>query len=560
MKHKINPLSIITFIFCFPLFAQQSTPTFVYVDMLEKVLPDRVYFVDTPAQLDVCRGEQANFQFVVRHTETLDSCAVRVLWDNPKLTEKLSVKTGFVGFVRVGRSIPTPGYDQLFSASGYYPDPIREVSFINVKPGLPQPIIVSVKVPEDMAPGKYTGTVVLSGKSAGKAVEQRHSFSLTVYAVNVPQTLWVTNWFDCNQRHIRLLQGGDSVQSFTPVYWEYLRLFAKQMKEYRQNVVLINTLDLVSFTQQGSRYKFNFSRFDSVVTVFQQEQTLGKIESGHIARRESTWETPFVVAVPVLSGGKKEYLWKPVTEPEVKQFYSQYIPALLQHLKEKKLNDKFLQHLADEPIPSNANSYAAIAKFIKSLAPELLIIEACHSKDVDEQVDVWVPQLDFYHKDYDFYRWQQTFKNKEVWFYTCLAPQGNYANRFIQQPLLKTRLVHWINYRFGATGYLHWGLNAWGNNPFDETSGVIPEAGNYMPAGDAYIIYPGNKKIESSLRNEAMRDGIIDYELLKLAEKKHPEKVKEIARQLVYRFDWYDMSVAGFREKRKMLLQLLTQQ
>ena len=85
------------------------------------------------------------------------------------------------------------------------------------------------------------------------------------------------------------------------------------------------------------------------------------------------------------------------------------------------------------------------------------------------------------------------------------------------------------------------------------------ESGNVLPGGDAWIVYPGYKKVYPSIRQEAMRDGIFDYELLRMLEEKHPDKAKELARQVVYRFDLYDMNVYAFREKRKEILGLLSE-
>jgi len=218
----------------------------------------------------------------------------------------------------------------------------------------------------------------------------------------------------------------------------------------------------------------------------------------------------------------------------------------------------YLQHVCDEPESGNEKSYGEIAAYLKQLAPGIKTIDAVHSHGVNNTVDVWVPQLDFFNTDYDFYK-ERKAAGDEIWFYTCLAPQGDYANRFIELPLIKTRILHWINFRFGATGYLHWGWNFWSQDPLNETSGIIPEAGNIMPGGDAFITYPGKGKILSSIRLEAMRDGIVDYELLKMLETKKPEEAKEICRQVVYQFDKYDTDVKSFREKRKLILELLTE-
>lgn len=215
-----------------------------------------------------------------------------------------------------------------------------------------------------------------------------------------------------------------------------------------------------------------------------------------------------------------------------------------------------MQHIADEPIKSNSDVYISMSSFVKKLAPNLRIVDACHTKDLDNQIDVWVPQLNYLHKDFDFYQAQQA-KGKEVWYYTCVWPQGEYANRYIQQPLIKTRLLHWINYKYNINGYLHWGLNFWrGDNPLIETAAIQPD-GLVLPAGDAWVVYPYKNHLVPSIRLEAMRDGIVDYELLRLLEKKDPEQARRLTNQLVYDFDKYDTDIVHFRAIRKQLLQAL---
>ena len=56
-----------------------------------------------------------------------------------------------------------------------------------------------------------------------------------------------------------------------------------------------------------------------------------------------------------------------------------------------------------------------------------------------------------------------------------------------------------------------------------------------------------------------MRDGIVDHELLSMLGEKNPEEAAELARQVVYRFDYYDMSINAFRQKRQRILTLLSE-
>ena len=82
-----------------------------------------------------------------------------------------------------------------------------------------------------------------------------------------------------------------------------------------------------------------------------------------------------------------------------------------------------------------------------------------------------------------------------------------YPNRFIDYPLIKVRLMHWFNWRYKLSGYLHYGFNRWTKNPFADTE-------ESAPAGDRFIIYPGKNGPMNSIRWEMSRESIEDYEYL----------------------------------------------
>jgi hypothetical protein len=249
----------------------------------------------------------------------------------------------------------------------------------------------------------------------------------------------------------------------------------------------------------------------------------------------------------------------PISDPAAQEFYKAFLPALNMHLKERGWDKIYMQHLADEPIEENIKSYTEIAAFVRKLVPEFRFIEACHSKNLGDVLDIWVPQLDYMDRDYEFYN-KQNKKGKEAWFYTCLSPKGEYVNRFIELPLLKTRYMHWVNFKYDIPGYLHWGLNYWrGEDPFGEQTDIQYEGGQILPGGDSWIIYPKDGKLFSSIRYDAMRDGIVDYELFRMLEKKDSVKAKELVNKVIYKFDRYDNNIEAFRAHRRNLMELLSQ-
>jgi len=96
---------------------------------------------------------------------------------------------------------------------------------------------------------------------------------------------------------------------------------------------------------------------------------------------------------------------------------------------------------------------------------------------------------------------------------------GALMNKTVDVPLIDTRLMHWLNYRYQLKGYLHWGFNAWTDDPWEAPG---------LHRGDGWHVYPKRDGLLDSLRWEQMRDGLQDYECLWLLE----DKIRQIAASL----------------------------
>jgi hypothetical protein len=533
---------------------------FQAVDPLEKVFREIAFIPAVEPEADVARGENASFQFVVRGSGPILDLKAEAAEFRSDAGRLPAAEIGYVGYIHVGRTPEDPSRDRLYNLSGYYPDPILETAPRVLPPQTTQAIWVSVAVPKDAPPGSYRGALTVTGSLDRQAFKLTKTCTVRVYPPVIDKTrLWVTNWFATDQDRLALLNGGSKVEPYSDKYWELIRVIARKMAAYRQNVVLISPLQLASYASDSGRLKIDFARFDRTVEIFMAEGAIGRIEGGHIGGRAGAWESPFVVSVPETAGDKTEFKSYPISDERARNFYSQFLPALVSHLDEKGWSDIYIQHLADEPTTDNFASYVEIADFFRQYAPRMKFIEACHTTNLAGMLGVWVPQLNYFDTDNAFYK-ERAAKGDEVWFYTCVFPQGAYANRFIELPLIKTRLLHWINFRYDSPGYLHWGLNYWSADPFGEASRVQTEGGLVLPAGDSWIVYPAAGKLLSSIRLEAMRDGIVDHELLCRLEAKRPDDARELARQLVYSFTLYDTDIPGFREKRRAILKMLSEE
>lgn len=550
LVRQVAPLFLCAF---FAAVAAESTLRVWPVDPLIKVFPDLEPGPAEPARAEVARGEHASVQVVVRSDSALAGLRAEVSdLERSEARDVLRPRPPrFVGYVPVDRPTQKPSSDQLRKPPAEYPDPLIEATAIDVPAGRAQPVWITVPIPTRTPPGTYRGTLQLAGTSDGQTVRLEQPIELEVYpAVVGASRLWVTDWFAMHWPHLEIQPQPESDE-----YYALLRRYARNLADHRHNVALISPLGLARFAVgPDGKLAVDFGRFDRWVQIFKEEGVIGRIEGGHIGGRKAGWDSEFVVTIHQVKDGKAVSDQVDPASPEADAFYARFLPALVTHLESRGWLDSYLQHLADEPIPGNISSYRAMAALARKYAPRLRIIEACHTKDLVGAIDVWVPQLNYLHADLAHYQARQR-AGDEVWFYTCVFPQGEYANRFIEQPLLKTRLLHWINFRYGVTGYLHWGYNHWtADSPFTHTTrahGGPP----YLPAGDPWIVYPGRDGPLDSIRFEAMRDGIADYELLSLLAANDPDAAQRLARAHVLEFDRYRMDVAQFRATRRALLQ-----
>jgi len=533
-----------------------STDLNVWVaDPLTKILPSMTAPANAAKSvvIDAVRNEYESGQIVVTPSVSIEkltaSCGPVTGPDGPKP----QVTPHFVGYVPVQRNtIDTPP-EHLIGPPGDFPDPLLEDRSVPVEAGKNRSIWLTVYVPKGANPGVYSASVEINADGAAASVP----IEITVHPFTLPdaRTLHITNWFSPPN-----LAHAHGVEPYTEPFWKWLEVWARFMADHRQNTVITPILNLITAADDGrGNLTFDFSQFDRWVELFKKAGVVGTIEGGHLAGRSGGWESPdfdgYYPVIKMPDGSRRENAKVTVTSEEYRQFLSQFLPALQAHLEEKGWLGQYLQHLTDEPIPENAESYKKASAYLRQYAPKLRIIDASMCTLLAGAIDIWVPQPPEFGDKIDFFR-DRVKAGDEVWIYTCLSPKGKYMNRFIDYPLLDVRLLHWANFKYDLPGYLHWGLNYWTGDPFKD---LEPNWGGdtYLPAGDSHITYPGKTGPLSSIRLEAMRDGIEDYELLRLLEKKDPKLAREICDSIVHSLTDYSLDPTAFRKARAKLVSAL---
>jgi hypothetical protein len=474
------------------------------------------------------RGEVLSAQCLIQAKENLSQVTAGISALRNAATGR-SVKpdfieVNFVGSIALETNTPNqPAELVTRRAPAKFPDYLRPDKRMDVKDGAHQAIWLTIKVPEQMEPGTYTGLVTVKCRQG----EQSLPISILVYPLTLPheRSLHVTEWYSTN--HFDRFHGIS--EKYSASWYEMLRTYARNMAEHRQNVfqVPINAIDII--LSRNRQLEFEYEKFDNIARIFWQTGKMDYLETGELTRFRDNWFSTEILF--------KDFEVKDAgTGKSITMTGEQVIPALLKslenHLRENRWLEKTLFHVRDEPSLHNAAAWREKSSYIHKYAPELKRMDAIETTFVLDDIEVAVPKLDAFAAWFEWYKKAQQ-KGTEVWFYTVGIYQASgYPNKTIDMPLIDSRLLHWLNYRYDASGYLHWGWNQWTDDPYHDVGEHI---------GDAWHVYPSKDGVLNSLRWEQMRNGIQDYEYFRMLER----KVAALRDSLGPAFAWIDPKQRG---------------
>ena len=533
-----------------------------YVDSLVKVFPDDTrgaHRLRSPEFIGA-RNQHLSVQLAVRSNRPLPAVTAEVKPLEAGGDRRISsVEVHRVAYVVVGSHTPdSPPEELVGSAPGWYPDPLEDLPF-DLEPRRTTSIWVSIYIPAGAAAGVYEGSVLV--RSAGR-LEARQPFRLRVMGASVPEemSLKVTNWFTLDDKTSQQFFG---VAAFSAQWWTLVSNVAHVLAAHRQNVIMTPLLTLIQPRLEGGNLQYDFSNFDRWVEAFRQAGAIGYIEGSHLLDRAGSYDASLIVPTIQIVDGKAQRVSLPPDDPRVEPSVSAFLAALGTHLKERAWDTRYFQHILDEAHGNEPPYYGRFAALVHQQMPGIPTIDAIDASDLPEVLqnncDVWVPQLGLFDNQMALLK-QRIESGHAVWFYTCLYPQKRYLNRLMDFPLIKVRLLQWLDFRYGFTGFLHWGGNYWTPKPLLDTQPVIDANTELLPPGDAFIVYPDREHltVRSSIRFETMREGIEDYELLNALAARDRAAAEQICASAVSSFTDYVRDAAAFRSIELQLLEALS--
>lgn len=443
---------------------------------------------------------------------------------------------------------------------------------------------INANTAKDAKPGEYEYKVIIHycvGKLF-KPKEVEYSFKVKVYDVCLPdakdseynQLIW-TNCCgyspdaDNYKAMVETVADAYGIKLFSEEWFTLIKNFAIQQKKERINVVTVPLYPLlnqdIKFGPNGE-YIFDFTLFDRFIDTFLEYGDVKYFCGFHLMAK-----TGLVVGLseeddpnyfPVVAYCFKEghtyenFAWMYMNDEKVWKHFEMYITGLYNHLKERGLEKMWLQHVCDEVAGEDAfNAVLKTYKLVHELAPEFKTIDATWEDSLEKygaNLDIHVPQVDIHDLNEEKYAEALKQGTFDVWSYTCLKPQFEYVSRLDDWKLIGTRMLHWYNFKNNLKGYLHWSWNLWHyGKPWED--GCI----SGWPL-DGWVVLPDveNLDVFETIRQRECASGIEDYELLKICEKKDPEKTHMLVDTLIKRANEYTLDTDLFFRVRGMLLDL----
>lgn len=471
------------------------------------------------------RGEKVFAQAVVSSEEELKDVRLSVsdLRNGKSLIGAENIRLQFVSYV-VSDLLDTTKYGQCGSRedkSKWGEVLVADVLDINdsmtVPAGRKQPVWMTVSVPSDARPGKYSGKLTVTSSNA-KA--RSLNVELTVADHVLPPA---RDW----AFHLDLWQNPYSVARYENVplwseaHFEALRPVMRMLAEAGQKSV---TATIMSRPWNGQTE----DAFGSMVTKIRRidgtwlydytifDRWVEFMFSIGIDRQINCYSMiPWALQFDYIDQATSSlatFQAAPGSE-EYNEYWGAFIADFARHLKAKGWFEKTMIAMDERPL----ESMQAVLGLIRKVEPAFKISLAGN-----------------YHEPviYDIVDFSETFSGKQEFpesakakrkelgltttFYTCCAEA--HPNMFVISNPDEAAWLGWFAQAEGYDGYLRWAYNSWTLDPLTDARFRT------WPAGDCFVVYPGGR---GSVRFSKLVEGIQDFEKVRILRSRWQETGNE---------------------------------
>lgn len=471
------------------------------------------------------RGEKVFAQAVISSDTELEDVTLSV---SDLSNGKSGIKSGnisvqFVSFV-VSDLLDTTKYGQCGQRQDksewgevLVADVLDLKESMNIPTGRKQPVWMTVNVPSDAKPGKYTGRMTVSSSNA-------KARSLPVELVVSDHILPPAHDWTF---HLDLWQNPYSVARYAGVplwseaHFEAMRPVMRMLAEAGQKSVTTTIMNrpwngqtedafgsmVTKIRRIDGTWLYDYTIFDRWVEFM---FSLG-IDRQINCYSMIPWALQFDY-IDQATSSPATFQAAPGSE-EYNEYWGAFIADFARHLKAKGWFEKTMIAMDERPL----ESMQAVLGLIRKVEPAFKISLAGN-----------------YHEPviYDIVDFSETFSGKQEFpesakakrkelgltttFYTCCAEA--HPNMFVISNPDEAAWLGWFAQAEGYDGYLRWAYNSWTLDPLTDTRFRT------WPAGDCFVVYPGGR---GSVRFSKLVEGIQDFEKVRILRSRWQETGNE---------------------------------
>ena len=408
------------------------------------------------------------------------------------------------------------------------PDLLKKANKFGINSQETKPIWIAVEIPPQAPPGVYKGTISVESTSG----TVNHIITLEVINKSLPAP---SAW----SFHLDLWQNPYAVARFNGVkLWsqEHINLLKPLLTMLAQAGQKCITTTLIedpwagqTFDPYGSMIKwvkkadgtwsYDYSVFDLYVNLAMESGIKEQINCYSMVPvgnkfswfDEKSSKTITIESIP----GTKAY----------EDMWTSFLRDFKAHLKAKGWLNKTAIALDEREEEEMEKMFV----FLKEAAPELKISMAgfYYGKINPAIYDF---SSNWRHVDTlagDVIDARRRSGLKTTYYVACGIPK---PNNFTFSPPAESCYEGWFASAMGFDGFLRWAYNSWPENPLLDSRFIR------WPSGDTYFVYPN---AQSSVRFERLREGIQDYEKIRILRKElaeHPSRKAAAAREELNNF------------------------
>ncbi|HUU29459.1 MAG TPA: DUF4091 domain-containing protein [archaeon] len=459
-------------------------------------------------------GEVLSAQVVVKASEDIEGLKGTLFGpDGQVLSQSL-------GRVRFGAFIPV---DETMALTA---DPLLEEETVDLPANVAQSVWLTLHLPADVPPGTYDGKLELSASSC-EAVDFR--ITVEVLPARLPEPRYWSYYLNIWQDPTAVARAY-KVKVWSEEHWQILERYAANYAAHGMKSIMTHIVydpwdgvrgyasdAMVEWKYPGvfkkggaDRFEWDFTAFDRYVELMMKAGVKDKIDCYALVMGPGSTTNANIRYLDT-SAGEYRTAELEVGEPMWREAWAAFLPVLREHLKEKGWFEKALLGFDEKP----EKVMKIIFDFIIETAPDFkLASSGGYPGDERKWGDEVVIHID---EMTDRGRWAQVEplvkrmhadKSRYVSFYTACMP--HFPNTFIFSPLRESRLMAWLAWKYGFDGYTRWAVDLFPEDIWNQPLFT-------WPSGDMFFVYPGEEGPLDSMRWELMRQGIQDYEALRMA-------------------------------------------